>query len=439
MHIRVPFSDTNGHKAPNFGRVKPNHQDKGIREARIPYVRDAKRYYSMFHIHVEFDDHDGAPRRDPLKDFGFDEHFLAAYLSIAEPGETPARVVEVRRGSVKAVTRDRDGGLAEVEAQPTGRLLHEAESQAALPAVGDWVVLKGAVEDIARGVAGVRPIRAVLPRRSAFARRAADSDEERAEAQIIAANVDTAFIVTAAGRDWNPRRVERYTTLAYEAGVEPVLVITKADLATHAEEMRLEAEGLAPGLSVLLVCAPERRGLDDLAPWLKPGKTVVLLGSSGAGKSTLLNALAGETRAATGAVREDDERGRHTTTARELYKLPSGALVIDTPGIREVGLYAASESLAETFADVEKLAALCRFRDCSHGSEPGCAVRAALLTGELDEGRFAGWQKLNREIRYLETRDDARAAAERDAQWKAINRSMRGYSKERRSIQGRSR
>ncbi len=249
--------------------------------------------------------------------------------------------------------------------------------------------------------------------------------------------MDTAFIVAAAGRDWNPRRVERYATLAYEAGVEPVLVVTKADLAEDAEALQAEAAGLCPGMRSALVCAPEGRGLERLKTWLEPGRTIVLLGSSGAGKSTLLNALAGRTLADTGAVRADDERGRHTTTHRALFRLDSGALVIDNPGLREVGLYGGEEALGETFSDIEALAADCRFRDCAHGAEPGCAVRAALEAGKLDAGRYKSYLKLGRELAHQAAADSPAAARAREERWKAIHKSMRGFNKERRSGGGR--
>jgi ribosome biogenesis GTPase len=262
--------------------------------------------------------------------------------------------------------------------------------------------------------------------------------------------VDTAFIVAAADQRWSARRIERYVTLACEAGVEPVVVITKADKAADGEALLREALSLIPESahrasagadrrSAVLVCAPEGRGLEGLEPWLKPGKTVVLLGSSGAGKSTLLNALAGTTLAATQAVRSDDDRGRHTTTHRQLYRLPSGALVIDSPGLREIQVLAGEEALATAFADVEEIALRCRFRDCRHQKEPGCAIREALEKGELDEGRYAGWKKLQREVAFLAAREDPNEARAQENRWKVINKSMRGYSKERRSIQGRAR
>jgi ribosome biogenesis GTPase len=388
----------------------------------------------MYYIHVEFSDMDGAPRRDELRDFGFDEAFLRDYLDVAAPGERPARVVEVQRGRYGIVTRDGSGKAVTVDATASGRLYHEASDNCLLPAVGDWVVVR---------MDGPSPnhatIRTVLPRKSAFARREAGDKEERIAAQVLAANVDTAFIVAAADHRWSLRRIERYVTLAWEAGVEPVVVITKADMAEAPEALVEEARALSPGLEAVLVCAPEGRGLEALSPWLRPGKTVVLLGSSGAGKSTLLNALAGSEIAATGAVRGDDDRGRHTTTHRELFRLPSGALVIDSPGLREIQVLAGEEAMAAAFADVEAIALRCRFRDCSHGSEPGCAVREALESGELDEGRYEGWRKIGREVAFLAAREDPRLAAEHAKRWKVINKSMRGYSKERRSIQGRAR
>ena len=400
----------------------------------------------MYYIHVEFSDTDGAPRRNGLRDFGFDDDFMRDYLTVAAPDDVPARVVEVQRGLYGLVLNG-DHGVASVDATVSGRLLHEAASGSPLPAVGDWVVVR---RD--EGPGGAASIRAVLPRRSAFVRRDPGDKEERIEAQVLAANVDTAFIVAAADQRWSARRIERYVTLACEAGVEPVVVITKADMAADGEALLREAASLIPEGAAragdcaaparrpaVLVCAPEGRGLEGLEAWLQPGKTVVLLGSSGAGKSTLLNALAGTEVAATQAVRSDDDRGRHTTTHRQLYRLPSGALVIDSPGLREIQVLAGEEALATAFSDVEEIALRCRFRDCRHEREPGCAVREALETGELDEGRYAGWKKLRREVAFLAAREDPNEARAQENRWKVINKSMRGYSKERRSIQGRAR
>jgi ribosome biogenesis GTPase / thiamine phosphate phosphatase len=227
--------------------------------------------------------------------------------------------------------------------------------------------------------------------------------------------------------------------VAWGWGAEPSVVISKVDLAEDPDELEAEAESIAIGARCFLVCAPEGRGLEALRRSLGAGRTVVLLGSSGAGKSTLLNALAGGELARTNAVRADDQRGRHTTTSRQLYRLPSGGMVIDTPGLRELQLWADEESVMAAFPDIEALAAACRFRDCSHEAEPGCAVRAAIGTGALDPERYESWRKLSREAAFLRTRIDPEARREEERKWKVINKSMRGYSKERRALQGRAR
>ena len=394
--------------------------------------------------HVEIGLENGQVNSEALAAFGFDEGFARDFASLAEPGEVPARIVEAQRGRFSALWADAAGRLAEAEALPSGAFMNKAATGGDFPAVGDWVVLRqaGAVEGGAAeaGASGPALIAAVLPRRSAFVRKApGETGRDRVEAQVLAANVDSAFVVMAAGRDWNPRRLERYLALAGEAGVRAVVVITKADLAIDPEALLEEAASTAGGTERALVCAPEGRGLDSLAGMLPPGKTIVLLGSSGAGKSTLLNALAGRPLAATGEVRADDERGRHTTTHRQLYRLPGGALVIDTPGLREVQLWAEEESVDAVFEEIEARASRCRFRDCRHENEPGCAVRAALEAGDIDPGRYASWNKLRREVAFLKTREDPAARRAEADRWKAIHKSMRGYTKERRSIAGKSR
>ncbi len=395
--------------------------------------------------HVEIGRENEHSNIEALLAFGFDEGFARAFASLAEPGDLPARIVEVRRGRYSALRADAAGGLVEVEALLSGAFMNRAETGGDFPAVGDWAVLRqaGAAGGGAAGVAevsGPALITAVLPRRSAFARKApGETGRDKVEAQVLAANVDSAFIVIAAGRDWNPRRLERYLALAEEAGVRAVVVITKADLAENPEALLEEAASTALGVERALVCAPEGRGLESLAERLAPGKTIVLLGSSGAGKSTLLNALAGRALAPTGEVRADDERGRHTTTHRQLYRLSGGALVIDTPGLREVQLWAEEESVDAVFEEIEERATRCRFRDCRHENEPGCAVRAALEAGDIDLGRYESWRKLRREVAYLDSRSDPAARRAEAERWKAINKSMRGYSKERRSIAGKSR
>jgi ribosome biogenesis GTPase / thiamine phosphate phosphatase len=309
----------------------------------------------------------------------------------------------------------------ERRAVPAGRLRHRARGSAEWPAVGDWVA----------AVVGehVAVIHEVLPRAGAFTRKAAG----RAVAeQVIAANVDVALLVAGLDGDFNPRRIERYATAAWESGAEPVIVLNKTDLADELEARVLEAQSVAPGVPVLPVCALTGAGLDTLSPWLLPGRTVALLGSSGAGKSTLANRLLGRERQPTAPVRADDSRGRHTTTARELLALPGGALLLDTPGLRELQPWADEAGLEGAFPDIAALTAACRYRDCGHDTEPGCAVRAAAESGALAAERLESWRRLRDEMRWLETRHDARARAEEERRWKVIHRSMKHHPKSHR-------
>jgi ribosome biogenesis GTPase len=229
----------------------------------------------------------------------------------------------------------------------------------------------------------------------------------------------------------NPRRIERYLTAAWESGAAPVVVLNKADVAEDPDACAAEIESVSPGVPVVAVSAREEANLEALRPWLVAGRTVALLGSSGVGKSTLVNALLGEKRQDTGAVRADDSRGRHTTTHRELIPLPGGAVLLDTPGMRELQLWADESTLADSFPDVEALAAQCRFRDCRHDAEPGCAVRAAETEGRLDPGRLESWRKLQRELRFLARKQDVRLRLEEESRWKAIARFQRQHKKSR--------
>ncbi|MGB1557048.1 MAG: ribosome small subunit-dependent GTPase A [Oceanococcaceae bacterium] len=249
--------------------------------------------------------------------------------------------------------------------------------------VGDWILCD------AEGL----PLR-LLERRGAFARKAAG---HRVETQLIAANVDTALIVCALNRDFNLNRIERYLSLSHEAGAEPVVLLSKADLCPEAADRQAEVQALDARLSVLALDGRCATAAAALQPWCSRGQTLVLLGSSGAGKSTLANTLLGEERQATGAIRADDDKGRHTTTRRTLIPLPGGALLLDTPGMRELQLADCATGVAATFADIDALTADCRFNDCAHDTEPGCAVRAALQAGELEQRRFDSYLKLHKE------------------------------------------
>jgi ribosome biogenesis GTPase len=281
--------------------------------------------------------------------------------------------------------------------------------------VGDWVaVTAGDHEDVAT-------IRALVPRRSAFVRRAAGGPTA---AQVVAANVDLALIATALPADLNRRRLERYLTLAWESGATPIVVLTKADLVDDIDAAVAEASLVAPGVDIVAVSNVTGDGLDRLTHFLPPSRTAVLLGSSGVGKSTLVNRLLCAERQRTAAV-GDDGRGRHTTTHRELLVLENGALLIDTPGMRELQLWNADSGLGSTFSDVEELATNCRFRDCVHNEEPGCAVREAVARGEVAAVRLEHWHQLRRELAYLERKQDERATAEARGRIKSLTRGLR--------------
>ena len=281
-------------------------------------------------------------------------------------------------------------------------LQYEAVGPSDYPVVGDYVLAD-------RNDGGHAVIHQVLPRKSLLLRKAAGTGREE---QAVAANVDILFLCMALNHDFNLRRLERYLAAAWNSGATPVVVLTKADLCADPAEKIAAVEQAVPGTDVLLTCAARADGVQPLLPYLTPGTTVAFIGSSGVGKSTLMNCLLGEEAQATGGLRNDD-RGRHTTTRRQLFSLPDGASLIDTPGMRELGLWDADAGLETDFADVEALAQQCRFQDCRHGQEPGCAVRAALESGELSEERFRSWQRLLAENRYADDRSAHLSAKEK--------------------------
>jgi ribosome biogenesis GTPase len=322
-----------------------------------------------------------------------------------EPGLVAGRVAAAHRAAYDVQTA---GGT--VRTRLPGRLLHERLDVA----VGDWVGL------------GEGLIREVLPRRSAIVRQAAGLTSEK---QTLAANVDLAFIVTSLGPDLEPRRIERYLVTIWESGAMPEIVLTKADRVDDPWPQVALVEAVAVGVPVHVVSAVTGQGCDALRARLAPGVTAVLIGSSGVGKSTLVNRFAGRELMAVRETRADDDEGRHTTSHRELIELPGGGLVIDTPGIRELQLWD-SGGIDEAFADVEQLAAECRFNDCSHGTEPDCAVNAALASGDLDRARYDSWLKLQRELRSIAVRADARLRREEKRKWQL--RAKEGRSRARR-------
>jgi ribosome biogenesis GTPase len=345
-----------------------------------------------------------------LEKLGWTESHTIDFEPYAAEGLVPARVAVQHRGSFGVLS-----DLGELRAVAAGRLSHEAAGAGDLPAVGDWVAIAPRLEE------GTATIQAVLPRRTKFSRKAAWA---AAEEQVVAANVDVVFLLTSLNEDFNLRRMERYLTLAWESGAQPVVVLTKTDLSDTVDLRVLEVEAIAFGVPVHAISSITGDGLDVIRSYLAPGRTIALLGSSGVGKSTLVNTLAGEELLAVKEIREDGE-GRHTTTHRQLVLLPEGGLVLDTPGMRELQLWESSDGLGETFSDIEELAARCRFNDCAHVSEPGCAIQAALEDGTLDAERWASYQKLQRELAHLERRLDKRAQSEERKRWAKVGAEAR--------------
>jgi ribosome biogenesis GTPase len=350
------------------------------------------------------------PETPTLADLGCSPRWQALFEPHAREGLVLARVVRGDRGSALVAT---ERGV--FRAKPATRLLKSAAGAADLPAVGDWVALL-APEDL-----DVPLIEAVLERASAITR----GDAGRgADLQVLAANVDTVFVVHPIADGPNLRRIERELSLAWLAGSVPVVVLTKADLAADPEGARVAVEAVAPGADVLLVNALAGDGCEPLLRHLDGRRTAVLIGPSGAGKSTLVNALLGEQRQATRTVRVQDGRGRHTTVTRELIPARGGVL-IDTPGLRALGLTGSEEGIASAFSELEALAASCRFRDCTHHDEPGCAVAAAVAAGTLPPERLASYHKLLREAEVAAMKSDARLRAEEERKWKIIHKSVR--------------
>jgi ribosome biogenesis GTPase len=346
---------------------------------------------------------------------GWSSFFQTSFVALGDASLVPARVAEEHRDGHVVLS-----GADELRADVAGRLRHDARGRAALPAVGDWVAVD------ARPSEGRATIRHVLPRRGALVRKAAGTTTE---AQVVAANLDVVFVVASASQDFNAARLARYLAAVWESGAQPVVLVAKADVCEDVDAFVGEAAAVALGADVHAVSAVDGRGLDAMASHLAPGRTAAFVGSSGVGKSTLINRLLGEERLATSPVRESDDTGRHTTTGRQLIALPSGALVVDTPGMREFGLLDADDGLAAAFADVEEFARSCRFRDCRHASEPGCAVLAAVEGGALPAERLDQWTALGRELAFQRRKEDVRAMLDEKRRWKAAGKAGRARAK----------
>ena len=364
-----------------------------------------------------------------LKELGWSD-FFATRIEEGSDDLVPSRVVEENRELYRIFCQQ-----GEFLAELSGKLRHATRSRADLPAAGDWVLAQPRLRE------NRATIHHVLPRKGKFSRKIAG---RKTEEQILAANVDVVFLVSSLNREFNPRRIERYITLAWDSGARPIIVLNKSDLCKNAEAFCAQAEDAALGSRVILTSATRGDGLAELRSILQAKEssgaaiTAALLGSSGVGKSSLINAILGATpggttgeQLATQAVRAADDKGRHTTTTRQLVLIPGGGILIDTPGMRELQLWDASDGIGRAFIDIQELAASCKFRDCRHKNEPGCAVRAAVSSSVLDEERLENFHKLEREEQFLEAKQDAALRSQRTKDLRKLMKSVNQFYKHR--------
>ncbi len=363
---------------------------------------------------------------DYLTELGWDTFFQDAFRRLSRFDLLPARIISQQKNSYRIMTQN-----AELVAVIAGKMYQHGQTED-FPAVGDWVT----IQPPARGEIAL--IEALLPRKSQFSRSAAGGRDRRSggapDQQIIAANIDVLFIVSAldSGRGLNLRRLERYLTLSWNSGASPVLILNKADLCQSIEVMINKVYEIARGAPVVPVSVWLNQGLDVIHKQIGKGHTAAFIGPSGVGKSSIINSLLGEERIKVNTVRESDSAGHHTTSHRELFLLPQGGAVIDTPGLREIQLWSDQDALNETFDDIEGLAEQCRFKNCSHNAEPGCAVQQALESGSLDPGRYNNFLKMQKELYYLNVRQNNRVRLEEKIRWRKISQ----YQKQIKKLRG---
>jgi ribosome biogenesis GTPase len=352
-----------------------------------------------------------------LTELGWDASFAGHFeLEAAPEGSAPARVIEESKGFYRVLAES-----GEYLSEISGRLFHRAEERSGFPAVGDWVVITPRPNE------GRATITAILPRRSLLARKQAGRVLDQ---QILAANLDTVFIVAALNQEFNLRRIERYLAMVRGSGAQPVVLLNKADLSPDAAELSVAAEQVAAGAPVHAISAHTGVGLRALLQYLVPGRTAALIGSSGVGKSSIVNAIAGSALQQTQTVRDSDDRGRHTTTSRQMLVLPCGSLLIDTPGMRELQLWDGEEGLPETFDDIAAVALNCRFRDCQHAGEPDCAIEQAIVDGSLSRERLESYRKMEAALSFQQTKIDAEARLSAKQRIRKLCKSQKEHYKE---------
>lgn len=355
-----------------------------------------------------------------LKKFGWNDYYEEEYEAYKEKGYLPARILIEHRGMYKVITQE-----DELDAVNAGKLFYELGKEG-LPAVGDWVTVTKIPNE------NKAIIQHVLSRKSAFIRKVAGT---KIEGQVVASNFDYVFIVTALNQNFNLKRIERYLTIALESGGLPVIILSKADLCDDVEDKRKQVEAIAFDINIHVISSINHIGLDDLKVYFNDSQTVAILGSSGVGKSTLINYLFGDNILEVNEARVDDDRGRHTTTHRQLVILPEGGLVIDTPGMREIGLWSVSDygkdGYSDVFTDIEELSQHCKFVDCKHISEPGCAVKQAIMDGELTTERLENYRKLQKEYKFIESKKSEKLHLEEKQRRKAFGKLVKSVNNRR--------